>query len=161
LQERDFGGGPVHQVVAGEAEERGGGVAGLEREVDGDAEGGDRVRGHIGMDHPVGERGRVDEETDGKIERVRLEPFQARFGSGERRLRGEAGAFQDVEAVARGEKRPQVCGFRDVHEEVLGHKDTENNLGTEKFRLIQSVSRYVSFELFEKAYVGFCWKRCF
>jgi len=93
LQEGDFGGGPIEHAVAGEPEERGGGVAWLDREIEGDADGVNHLRRGGGMREPVGKAGGVDEEADGERERVGAQPFRARFCSREARFCGEAGAF--------------------------------------------------------------------
>ncbi len=79
LEEGDFGGGPVEHAVAGEAEERGGGVAWLGGEIEGDADGVNHLRRGGGMREPVGKAGGVDEEADGESERVGAQPFRGAF----------------------------------------------------------------------------------
>ena len=103
----------IDHAVAGEAEERGGGVAWLDREIEGDADGVDHLRRGGGVREPVGKAGGVDEKADGERQRVGAQPFRARFCSGKARFRGEAGALEDVQAVSGDEKRPEMGGFGD------------------------------------------------
>jgi len=84
LQERDFRGGPIGHAVAGQAEHRGGRMSRLERQVNGQAHG---------------------------AERVRPQPAEPRFDTRERRLCGQAGALDHVQAVAGKEQRPEMRVF--------------------------------------------------
>ena len=126
MEERDFGGGPVNHAVAGEAEHCGAGVAWLDGEVEWNAQRVDGLRRGARMREPVGKAGSVDEEADGERERVGAQPFEARFCSREARFRGEAGAFEDVQAVSGDEKRPEMCGFGDVHGDLLKLVEVRN-----------------------------------
>jgi hypothetical protein len=120
LQERHFGGGPIHQAVAGQSKERGRGVAGIEREIHGQSDAAHRMRGGRGMRQPVGKSRRVHEEPDRERQRIRPQSFPAIPDSRKLGFRRKARAFKHMQPMAGYEERPQMC--------ILGKKHVRSTL---------------------------------